>query len=267
MSRLARRRAELPFTLFSFQDIMASVTGVVILVTLMLMLELAQRPTEGAPQPAATPMPVAVENAAELEARIEALRAALAAEAPVGPQQVAEAERSAEALRDLLRVLEAQGATQAASAAATNQTLEQTRDELQALTTRVEEAQRKFEVARAQTRVTLLEGDQGGKRTWFVECGADGVGVGRIGQDGVTKTEQRFGGDDAADELLRWALGQPKASERFVLLVRADGVAAFDRLQKVLRGAGYDVGWDLWTADVRVFPERPRQEASDAAPR
>lgn len=257
MSRRARRYRENPVTLFSFQDIMAAVTGVVILVTLLLMLELLLRQRAVAASGGLEAAPGA--TAAEVAALRESLLAA--AEAPT-VAEVAEAEAAAKRLAGVVARLEGRAAAMGVAVREAEAERDTARGGLEAATRAVEAARREAEAERGRTRVTLLGGERGDKGTWFVECAGADVRAGRIDPDGVTRPARAFAGGDAAEAALAWALGQARDAERFVLLVRPDGVAAFDRLQRGLRGAGYEVGWDVWAAGVRVFGEPGPGEAA-----
>lgn len=258
MSRRARRRRDAPFSLFSFQDIMASVTGMVILVTLLLILELADRVPVAAAQPPATQDP------APALAELQALREHLLARAQTAPESLHAARDALHALERLHAVLESQ-ATQARDDAARHaEQTAQLRDQLDALRDETQSLLQRAQLRRAQTRVTLVNPRPGHKHTWFIDCATpDALAVGRIDPDGVTHPERRFTSPDLA---LAWALAQPPDAHRFVLLVRPQGVPAFNQLQQTLRAAGYDLGWDLWPNDTPLFPN-PQENPAPHAPR
>ena len=66
---MRRRRSGSPFSLFSFQDAITSVCGVIVLITLLMALDLTRRATEET-----APSAVARERVEETERRIEELR-------------------------------------------------------------------------------------------------------------------------------------------------------------------------------------------------
>lgn len=259
MSRRTRRHHETPFSLFSFQDIIAAVTGVVLLLTLLLMLELILRHPNTAE--AATPAPAIDE--VELRARLERARQQLlTTPAPTSETELARARQAIASMEKLLGVLQQQAAAATAQTQGLAADLQRQRQELDALAAQTAELRRQAELERATTRVTLLGGDRAGMMTWFVECAAEDVRVGRIDDDGAAMMVHRF---NDAYGALQWALTQPRELERFVLLVRPGGVGAFDALQAPLRAAGYSVGWDLWTEPERLLTPPRAEEGADAA--
>ncbi|MEM9420822.1 MAG: hypothetical protein AAGA25_17485, partial [Planctomycetota bacterium] len=80
MPRPSRYRRNTPFSLFAFQDIIAAVTGVMLLATLLLMLELVTQTLVANAAPVATDDAVNTQERASLEAKLEQLLTELSEE-------------------------------------------------------------------------------------------------------------------------------------------------------------------------------------------
>ncbi len=249
---------------FSFQDIVACTTGIMILVTLMLVLELVTR-TEGreTPRPPSDDgAPDGTLEAAERE-RDELLRGIADAKASLGaltegPTVTAKQLAALLDALERLRRANEQAATDLVSGRLERDGAEQhvarLLDKVAALEQRVADLEDQIERERKKTRVTLLRGEGSTKTPLFVECGAKGLAVARIPEEGIAEDVRTFAALDPIPEFLEWAGTRPADREQFVLLVRPDAVDRFRALERALRESGFDVGWDVWPSGRSLFP-------------
>jgi len=265
MSR--RGRTAPPISLFSFQDIITSVAGIIILITLLLAVELLQRKLSDTPASFNVPAaPLRQELAAAAQER-ERLRVQLqqqAAEAEelvaASPQRLAQDQAAAE---DLVRRLEqelqaleaqAQRAKQAAQQAQTSSAARVAdRQKLADLRREIQEKQDEIDRLRRENRVIYNPAPGDSKAAWLVDLSADTLRAAALGK---TAPPQVFAGASAtarSRNLLAWAKGRDARREYFVLLVRPSAVQAFDAIYQELKAAGFDIGFDCITDDVSVI--------------
>ncbi len=253
MSRRRRRRrggrGGAPFSLFSFQDIMAAVTGVMIVTTLLLVIDLLTRTaaTVAAAKPASTEGPSidAQRDALDRQAALLALLEAEASAEVISPEQVAALERERVALEERIESLERAGLTSQSEALRVQRERERARIQAEALAEELAETQRRIAAARQRPPVTLLAGESSGKATWWVRLGGQGVTAGELRGPGEMAGGFAVHTWPTLDAFVRDAAAASPSERAWVLLVEADGVDAFTGAQEVLRRKGFDVGWDL----------------------
>lgn len=229
---------------------MAAVTGVMIVTTLLMVIDLLTR-SVAAVASAAEP---AAETARERDTPTEADRVleALTAEAArqvVTPAQREALQAEAEQLQTLMAELERWTIAYRSEAERLEREQVQKAANAKALAEAIAETQLRIDIARATPRVTLLEGDATGKPVWWVRLTGNRVTaapLSRLGEplDLVTPSEW----NDLAGFLSDAETIDP-AARAWVLLVDPDGVNQFHRAQEQLRQRGFDVGWDLASDD------------------
>jgi hypothetical protein len=264
MSR--RDRSQQPFSLFAFQDIITSVTGIIVMITLILTLELLQRePNTPAAQttrlveqlrPA---LAAAEKEVAALQSQLAGGQSELAEAASLSPsglekehyetaQAVERLKRETAALESQAERLDRQHEKQANewdARAGDRAALEQLQAELAELKEEREQLER-------QNRV-VYNPAAGGQTAWLVEVAGDRLTAARAG---VGAPPLAF---DATISLLRqraffnWAEQRVAEGGYFVLLVRPQGIDAFDALREGLRDRGLDFGFDLIGRDATVI--------------
>ena len=259
-----RTRKSSAFSLFAFQDIITSVTGIMILVTLTLALELLQR-KEGSPsQRTAEVVPqlraAALANEDEIRRLDQRLRQGLAALEQLAPidddqvrRQLADLQRLNEELDKEVKQLAQQGESslqrkteieaEKRRRASDSQTLQQ-------LLAEVEAKRQQIEKLRKTNRTIFNPTPGQAKSPWLVEVDGEGFTVAPWGK---AAPPQRFRN---SSQLKSFAAGRNRDAEYFVLLVKPDGVEDFGRALHALREAGFDVGFDLLTASqTAIDPE------------
>jgi len=277
MSRRGRSK-DVAISLFSFQDIITSVTAIMILLVLILTLELVTRvATKGM---AAEDRRVAQElkrSVAEMEQRLEQLRKeAAAAQAAASDaagfsaketaEKQARAERAAKELQEEIRRLEVQlRDAQSSRRTAEGRLAASQTDDPEATAARAREADARAAQMEAANREEQRRQESETKRAsdgtaaartlvfnappgttlepLLVEIAKDGLVA--VGSDG--ESPHRF-----AWNLLGlpagfgdWLKGRNKTREYVVLILRPSGVERYDAVREAVVSAGFDVGTEL----------------------
>ena len=265
MSR--RGRGGTPISLFSFQDIITSVTGIMILVTLILALEVIQK-REGSPQnrtkQLTTELQTAVQQTAAMQvtaaaakAEIDNLRATLQQSesnlletVKVDSTQAARSLRDLEELNKLLADELAQSTRRAQEADKAKQNMEaeqttKSKDKvtLEQTSQTVQQKLEELRKLRAANRVIFNLTQSGPKAAWLVELGAEKI---LAAETGKKVPAQSFNTPGA---FVAWAKKRNRASEYFVLLVKPATIQQFEVVRDALEKANFDLGFDLLKAD------------------
>lgn len=267
-----RRRSRTVVSLFAFQDIITSVSGIIIVLVLLLTLELIDRPqAEGSPSSRAvadqieqaiasaeqdlealrettgstdelirevanSPPAALRDQIGNLEQRIAQLQAQLALHREQA-KQLEKAEEAAELQRfDLKETLES---------------LDQARREVQTLETQLDEERRDNRLVYALPRGFEKEG-------WLALVEQHQIAVAPIGREAkpIFFTGTKLGPltvSSAADRFIEWITGQGASSTYVLLLVRPGGVEDFQKIDQQLTDRGIAFGFDLVGADESVL--------------
>ncbi|MEM1109632.1 MAG: hypothetical protein AAGH99_13185 [Planctomycetota bacterium] len=265
MSRRSRRQPNTPFSLFAFQDIIAAVTGVMILATMLLMLELLTQSFAVAGNPAAEVEPSETEKEIEsLEAERDRLLEQIAqnpndAEARIITQaQIDTLESGRDARRQLADELSGQLLNAQDELRATERSRLTQADALATMAQEIREAEQQLESALSRTRVTLLEGSRQDKQVWFLVCAEELAGVATVNNRSEFAVLPELPSDSTG--VLDWAIRQAPADNMFVLLVAPNGIDRFDSWQRTLRSRGFDLGWDLLTPSLAEAFAKPETD-------
>ncbi|MGI6402022.1 MAG: hypothetical protein ACOX0A_07930 [Thermoguttaceae bacterium] len=247
---MSRRKQGAPFSLFAFQDAITSVCGVIVLVTLMLALSLAQRVmTEAKTSAVASSKVESVREQVEtLQSDLEALNAQVEATTSIDSSalglslgevkaQLANARKRLEGaneesqrLEEELDKLEEQEASFA--------DVEKRVDDLQKLAeNRVQQAE---EIAaqefNLQESAVYAFSDSVREKPWYVEV---------TGSRFIVHGAQEKLTFDTWFSFVNWANTRPSSSEYFVLIVRPSGAKNYNFAFRELEEAGYRHGVDL----------------------
>ena len=298
MSR--RRRSAAAFSLFSFQDIITSVTAILILLVLILSLELVTRRQEAA---AADPKT----TRASLQAAVAALQSLAGTLAAIVPPDEprplvrrtrSELERDTRILEDqaqqaiadaeAARAVEGRARAMAAAAVSRLQDAKQTHadvDRMKEEAVQLDQEATKLALENdeestrlARKREQLVDQPSPGaelvfnapenstSQAWIIEVSSDGLTVVKLG------TNQRrslgFGvgpGSAAAKWLAQLSAGRDHA----LILVRPSGASSVDPLRQSLGEAGISFGIDLIGEEqvVRDGVGEAKEQSDGAAPR
>jgi len=269
MSRSDKRKRESPMSFFSFQDIISCTTGILILITLLLTLELVTRkPGPPAPPPDMDQLAAEVEaaqqrrDAIEENVRLGRERIAqLAGGAIITPNMLKNLGNRVQRLRDS----ESRSADRIEEAKHRRDELERelkiAQSQLDDATKDIDKLKQQLAEESKKTKVTLLGGKASGKKPLLVECASRAVTVGDVLPTHEIREVKHFEGAQAIRAFLTWAQGRPKDKEYFVLLVRPDAAGEFAVLAGTLKqGLGFDIGWDVWPPEKSLLAGPVKRE-------
>lgn len=265
---MSRKRNQPPISLFSFQDIITSVTAIMIVIVICLTLELLERDTTSA-EPAAW---AAVE---ELQAAVMSLRVQLeklqsrgvsdptllTEAAAVTPNQVhhqiSELNRRLEAANAALKREQARaGQLQQESiqtdalrfnASAELEELEQLKDRVRRAEVRLQDLEDLKRPIYTMPRGSSLDG-------WLVVVNGDSIEAARVG---VSAPPIAFHGaqgslgfkPSAASAFLKWVDASSGRQRYYMLVVRPGGAETFDTIEEGLANRRVSYGFDVTGAD------------------
>ena len=252
-----KKREEAPLSLFSFQDIMACLTGILILVALLIAIdgltdEMQATPGKsGVPNPevAAARIPVLREQIAILQRSIDDRK---------GGRDVTKAEvdlldysskdkamlvkRARKRLADADEQLKRITAEQAAAT-----------EQIEELRKRIATAKRSAEAQVLRERVKFRPGMTYPKPPVFVEPMTTGVVLGELD---ATRTPVRIADlkDPNADARIVGALAKRLPDTSYIVfIVHEDAIQRFETLRNALIDRDYEVGWQLWDGAAGGF--------------
>lgn len=278
-----RRRAAAAFSLFSFQDIITSVTAILILMVLILALELLTRRQDAAAADT-TVSRASLQNAA---ATLEALVVQLSAVVPSdNPQPLVRRTRS-ELERDVrvienqaqqaatdaetARVIEGRAKALAAAAASRLEAVQDVRDEVdrvKEMAAKVAEEAKKVSLEneqeadrQAKKREEIVDEpspgaelvfnapEDAGTQAWIVEVSSDGLTVVKLG----TNKKKVLGADAGPGSASSaWVLELKPRQDHALILVRPSGVDRVESIRERLSDAGISFGIDFIGEDQVV---------------
>ena len=261
MSRRSRRVREAPMSFFSFQDIISCTTGILVLITLLLTMELATRtyadvPSKQSEDELRTALNDAQAQRERLAQQVDAAKttAASAARGPISPSRLLEAQRKAALRHDQVLATEQRLNKLDAEIATTTQKLQEAKTLAQSLSAGIARYREQLKETLKESRVVLIGGPATAKEAVLVELALEKVQVGLGRTPDERHVIQSFQGMQAIDDFLAWAPARDPAADYFVLFVRPDAAGAFDHVVDALRGKlGFEVGWDAWPVDRSLF--------------
>lgn len=287
MSRRRRSLNSTKISFFAFQDIITSVSGILILVTLILATELDRPSSQSSPD--ADPklerdLSETLRQQLEVDARNRNLQGLLAA-AETAPatekieadikqlqSQLAEEKRKHAALADQLAAsqsaIEARdrilGLTsikeQIQQAKLDTESIKRQETKVRAEAPRLEQI-----IASVQSTILKLHGRDGklwlipdqsstAKEPVLVMVSKSGIRIERFDHPDEVKTFD----DSNARTAFRDYLSKAKSTDQyFVFLVRPSGIPQFERLVKLARAENFDVGFDALEEDKEVYFSTP----------
>jgi len=247
----SRHKNSSPFSLFAFQDIITSVTGIMILITMTLALDLVQK-VASSPR-AATPaiagqVEVAVKESEQEISRLERILSEGAGSIHV------DAHTARKQLEDLGRAreeLDQQNASLAAevdAASARRQAVEEqaqsfSPEALQQLQAEVVASRDQIRRLKQSNRVVFNRPAGAAKTPWLVQLDTNSI---LVAESGKAATPIKF---STPEEFLGWAEGQNANSMYFVVLIKPSGVEPFGPIREKLQADGFDLGYDLLSSD------------------
>lgn len=258
----SRRKSHPTITLFSFQDVIMSVSGIIIVLVLLLSLELIQKPEHAA---AATGSAVAGQLQAEIE-RAETARADMERRLRTNDERIqASTSLSVEDLRRQIKQYQAANGELAIENARLKSQVDdlQQRDRNARITAAergdvrgkadaarqtADSLQQQVETERNENRPVFALPRGFNKQGWIAVISATDVTVAPLGRASRPRTfmaESGFLGRSADAAFLEWAQSLSSSSLYFLLMVRPDGIEAFDRICTALDERQTAYGFDL----------------------
>ncbi|MBW3599839.1 MAG: hypothetical protein KY475_21530 [Planctomycetes bacterium] len=264
MTRRSHRRPA--FSLFAFQDIITSVTGVVILTTLLLTLELIQRELASAahvpPQVHATLSREIEEAERELGRMMEEVRRSeqkLAdVEAVAGGRieaTIAQLRQEIVQLRDAASRWNSQEqllAKQRDQLRAENRQLDPKQVELAQLQREAVRAREKIEELRNSNRLIYNPVAGSGKTAWLVDLSPERLLVAAVGRTEPPVQLSASASSWQRSNFVRWLADRDPRIDYFVLLVRPDATDVYEEVRTILELRNFDLGIDLIGSDATV---------------
>lgn len=275
---MARRKGTQPtITLFSFQDIITSVSGILVFITLLLALELVER-VEGRPDNSLTKLAAelfgAVRQAtaerdrlAEITGRsAQALNNAVERSPLVLEQESRKTALAIASLKQEIEELEARsdGTEQRLREATAREPEAQAQRALQrSLQAEVENLKRELDGIRDEDRVYVNVSGGPVREGWVVEVGRAQILAAPLSRAGKPRVFDAntglFGnlmGDAATRALLKW-LDDENPGQYVLLLIRPSGHSRFDEIQQHFKDQARPFGFDLiGESQMVIDPER-----------
>jgi hypothetical protein len=269
---MKRRRAPTgAFSLFAFQDIITSVTGVIILVTLLLAVELIKRPPvqDGRPQGSATED--LESQIAAMDRELEALSALVQEDSSFLREsaslsstdleqarielarRVAETEYSIKEMTEILKQsIDRRSAAEFELSRTETVSLPQILAENAALTS-------ELDFIKSSNQVVYNQSPGAQKAAWLIDLEADRIRVLKPGHAGVTVEFSEFSEAERIGSFVEWARTRDLEKDYFVLLVRPESIRVYQAVYEKSIELKYDLGFDLVaseTAVTVVFPSK-----------
>ena len=252
-----KKREEAPLSLFSFQDIMACLTGILILVALLIAMdgltdEMEATPGKsGVPNPevAAARIPVLREQIAILQRSIDDRKGGRdVTKAEVDLLDYSREDKAMLVKRARKRLLDTDAEMKRITAeqAAATQQIEELRERIVAAT-------RAAEAQVLRERVKFRPGIKFSKAPVFVEPMTSGVVLGELD---ATRTPVRIADlkDPNADARIVGELAKRLPDTSYIVfVVHEDAIQRFETLRNALIRRGYEVGWQLWDGATGGF--------------
>lgn len=271
-----KQSKDAPLSFFSFQDIIASVTALMVLITLVIALD--PLGDEIALRKRAAPAPMSQEGRVEqARVRLEAATAAITqarqalqerqSQPNVTADLIARMDRLVAPERDGVAALE----RMAAEGDAELRALE---DRLLVIQTETKDAERELVRRREadadrvmRSRVRAFEGPAETLKPLVVEVRPDGVVIGTLdaARMPVEMTTCGGAGQPAIDCIAKVLASHPKVEWYGLFVVWPQALERFRELRAAFIGRGYETGWQLWDGSGGGFFERPEDELPDAA--
>lgn len=256
---MRRKKNQEPFSLFAFQDAIASVCGLVVLITLILALELTKKIVEeaAAPPPSAIDVQKLTNEIATLKENLATIEettrnwneAALAASQSEfslekAEKELAEAEERLAAslaendrLQELNADADARSRLEELANDATNR-----RAELAELDAQIAQLTAQNE-RKDDSSVFYTANESVREKPWLVDVAKTRIVARSLSTN--DKTIAEFSGSDAKRDFLSWASTRDNDVEYFILLFRPSGAPLHDDLRAALDKAEFKIGVDL----------------------
>ena len=257
---MRRRKQTEAFSLFSFQDIITSVTGILVLLTLFLALQLVQPKSFDTAASEAAPDVNLKRSVAQIDAQIAQLRQSLDSGhrflnefAALSPSSLAQEE---EQLKQSIARFRSEMPHLRSDIAAIQREPEKpdtvSRDELAALNRKIASLNQQIESLKATNRIVYNVAPGVKKAAWLVDLSPDSISVAKPGvKNSLVKFEGVPNGT-LPEQFLSWTKSRDPNSDYFVLLVRPKSLALYRQIYERLNDTGFAIGVDLLERDATL---------------
>ncbi|MFO1004641.1 MAG: hypothetical protein U0929_01680 [Planctomycetaceae bacterium] len=255
-----RRKTATPFSLFAFQDIITSVTGIMILITLMLVLDFLDK-VEGAPASQTHQMINEIRDALkDVNCEIDGMSARESNKEAISEQlailDVGTLTSRLQSLSDVNTSLLDDLNHARSQRESVEDSLQQWQrkdvedqeklNELKLIQSQIEERKRVIEKNRerinkitSSDRAIFTVSRVGGEKPWLVEIQADQI---RVAELGISSPPQVHESDSS---FLRWLSTRDPRSEYLVILVSPESIDHYDTIATRLFENGFPYGVNL----------------------
>lgn len=261
MSR--RKKDHSPFTLFAFQDIITSVTGILILITLILALSIVDKPLNESPE--------SRDNIQSLRAQLASLRSDVSSldqqttsdsellklMAQFGVENVESLDKTLRESIEKTRMMLTNGAIENAKgkkkADQVGDQISKKATDLEDITRRMLEQKRLLEEIETSNRVVYRFPKSAGDEPWLIDVGDD-----QWLAAPANKNQKPVVFDDRnirrrLGQLEAWYRSASSGNKYLVLLVRPNGVASYTAIRESSKLTNASFGIDLIPEDVTVI--------------
>ena len=254
-----RKRGRSPFSLFSFQDIITCVSGIIILITLVLALELSQR-KQGSPKIQTAKLTAQLREAiADAQAEVARLEAdlnrsttkaqELAGVSPPVMQRdlfaINEQIKSFEAEIALLQKQDAQIAEEDVKMQAKRFDREKENKKLAEEELEVKDFEDRLKQVRQQNRLYYNPRTADGKKVWLVQIEADRTLVAAAGSGARPLILRHEFVIFRQTGFEKWLARRSSARDFIFLLVMPEATDEFGKLKRLVTTKGFSMGFDL----------------------
>lgn len=263
-----KQSKDAPLSFFSFQDIIASVTALLVLITLVIALD--PLGDEVSLRKRSAPAPMSQEGRAEqARVRLESATSAIAQARQALQERQAQPNVTADLVARMDRLIgpDRDGVAALEQVAAKGDAeLRAIEDRLLVVQTETKDTER--EIVKSldaerdrimRSRVRVFKGPPETLKPLLLELRPDAVVVGTLNDSNVPVELARCDGSgkDLTDCIARLIEAHPKQEWYGLLVVWADGLERFRDLRAAFIGRGYQVGWQIWDGAGGGFFERP----------
>jgi hypothetical protein len=256
-----RGQRKVPISLFSFQDIITSVMGVIIMITLFLAVELVNRKENSPPIMTSKITNDIDDTVASSEAEINTLKAELEDyRKKMGQLSKINIGEIDAQLREMKKFTAELGTEEAKTEqakheagirkAAAEEAEEKSKDESKNIGTLLEEIaamEAKLDKMKKSNQRFFIPAGGASKTPWLVEIRNQHIYAAQAGKRAPPQDFQ------SVDQLRQFAAQHDHNSEYFVIFVDQSSVDTFRQLRRILQQLQFDVGYDLLAENQTVI--------------
>jgi cell division protein FtsB len=259
----SRRRTSSTVSLFAFQDVMASVIGILFFLVLILALDIVTEKSTGGVLDVDVPDDstlIALRDAVreysqrreqlhkEIEGLTDSIRFLTTADPQSALSEVRDLKRQLDSLYE--RIRKDQDDLVAASDRSTDKasTLHAERDKLKRTNKHIAQLEKRMQGGESRPRVTYIIDESGDEMTaWLVEIDSARIRVGSKDGRAAAMMFEATPFDIRKEQFLAWAQVQDRSSHYFVLLIKPSGIEHAGALFNMLtnKPPKFQVGTDL----------------------